>query len=124
VYRKRVKIVDATRVSILTLRPGPGSIGVILVKWFYIIFFEEATVAERVSVVEAKRTFSELLRRVGEGERFIITSHGRPVAEIGPTRHPTLEEQRQAVENILEARKGRTLGGLNVKDLVNEGRKW
>lgn len=37
-----------------------------------------------VSAAEANRSFSKLLRAVREGKRVTITSHGEPVAEIGP----------------------------------------
>ena len=39
-----------------------------------------------VSVVKAKREFSELLGRVAVGrESFTITRHGKPVAVLAPT---------------------------------------
>jgi prevent-host-death family protein len=38
----------------------------------------------RISAREANQQFSQLLRRVRDGETFIVTSHGRPVAKIGP----------------------------------------
>jgi prevent-host-death family protein len=39
-----------------------------------------------LSTAEAKRRFSELLDRVGEGERFLVSRHGRPaVALVPPT---------------------------------------
>jgi prevent-host-death family protein len=37
-------------------------------------------------VAEAKRRFSELIDRVGEGERFIVARHGKPaVALVAPS---------------------------------------
>lgn len=39
---------------------------------------------ERVTAADANRNFSTILRRVREGETFVVTSHGRPVAQIGP----------------------------------------
>ena len=36
------------------------------------------------TVYEAKAKFSELVRRVRQGERVTITYHGKPVAELGP----------------------------------------
>lgn len=38
-----------------------------------------------ISAAEANREFSKLLRAVASGERVIVTSRGRPVAEIVPT---------------------------------------
>ncbi len=37
-----------------------------------------------VSAVEANRHFSQILRSVREGESFVVTAHGRPVARIVP----------------------------------------
>ncbi len=37
-----------------------------------------------VTATEANQRFSELLREVGAGESFTITSRGKPVAEITP----------------------------------------
>ena len=35
-------------------------------------------------VAEAKNKFTHLLDRVEEGERVVITRHGKPVAELRP----------------------------------------
>ena len=37
-----------------------------------------------VAAAEANRRFSQLLRDVREGNTYIVTSHGRPVAKIVP----------------------------------------
>ncbi len=37
-----------------------------------------------VSASEANRSFSSLLRKVSQGQRFTVLSHGRPVATIAP----------------------------------------
>ncbi len=37
-----------------------------------------------VSAADANRKFSELLRAVREGQSYIVTSHGRPIAKIVP----------------------------------------
>jgi prevent-host-death family protein len=37
-----------------------------------------------VSAADANREFSKLLRRVRQGQSFVITSHGRAVAKIVP----------------------------------------
>jgi prevent-host-death family protein len=37
-----------------------------------------------ISAAEANRRFSQVLRDVGEGEQYVVTSHGRPVARIAP----------------------------------------
>ena len=37
-----------------------------------------------ISASQANRSFSSLLRRVAQGQRFTVLSHGRPVATIAP----------------------------------------
>lgn len=37
-----------------------------------------------ISAAEANRQFSKLLRGVREGATYVVTSHGRPIATIGP----------------------------------------
>lgn len=37
-----------------------------------------------IGAFEAKTRLSELLNRVGQGHVFVITKHGRPVAELRP----------------------------------------
>ena len=39
---------------------------------------------ETVSAADANRTFSRLLRSVREGRRYLVTSHGTPIARIIP----------------------------------------
>jgi prevent-host-death family protein len=37
-----------------------------------------------IGAFEAKTHFSELLAKVHEGALFIVTKHGKPVAQLGP----------------------------------------
>ena len=44
-----------------------------------------------VALHEVKGHLSEYIRRVNDGEHIVITSHGKPVAElraVGSTKHP------------------------------------
>jgi len=76
-----------------------------------------------VGAFEAKNTFSQLLDQVEHGEEIVITRRGKAVAKIVST-EPGFdrEKARRAVAGILEMSKGLSLGGLDIKDLVNEGR--
>jgi len=76
-----------------------------------------------VALYEAKNKLSGLLDQVEVGEEFVITRHGKPVARLSPVK-PAFDraKAKQAAEALLEARKGVTLGGLSIKELVNEGR--
>lgn len=43
---------------------------------------------EAISAADANRKFSLLLRGVREGRSYVVTSHGRPVARLGPVGKP------------------------------------
>jgi prevent-host-death family protein len=59
-----------------------------------------------ISAAEANRSFSRLLREVREGQSFIITAHGRPVARIVPCEGETDEPGESWAEflDFLEAK--------------------
>ena len=40
--------------------------------------------SETVGVAELRQNLSVYLRRVGQGERLVVTDRNRPVAELGP----------------------------------------
>jgi prevent-host-death family protein len=76
-----------------------------------------------VGAFEAKNRFGHLLDQVEHGEEIVITRRGKAVARLVPA-EPGFdrEKARRAVAGILEVGKGLTLGGLGLKDLINEGR--
>lgn len=43
---------------------------------------------EMISAADANREFSRLLREVRDGNSFVVTSHGRPVARVVPATEP------------------------------------
>ncbi len=60
-----------------------------------------------VSAAEANRSFSKLLRAAKSGMRVTITSHGEPVAELGPVGRASREiaereRRRIAIERLRE----------------------
>lgn len=76
-----------------------------------------------IGAFEAKSRLGTLLDWVENGEEILITRRGKPVARlvsaaVGFDR----AKVRRAIDGILETRRGVTLGGLKIKDLVNEGR--
>ena len=78
-----------------------------------------------VGAFEAKTHLSQLLDNVARGESIIITRHGEPVAQLIPAK-PARDPQALAalVEEIKRTRKGRSLRGIRIKDLVHEGHKY
>jgi len=79
---------------------------------------------EQIGLFEAKNRLSHFVDRAEKGEEILITRHGRPAAKLVPLM-PVFDRKkaRKAVEGLLKARKGLSLGGLKIKDLINEGRK-
>ena len=77
-----------------------------------------------IGTYDAKTRFSELIERVAGGEEFTITRHGSPVARLIPVKKTsTPEERRAAIEKMRELAEHNSLGGLKIKDLINEGRR-
>lgn len=77
-----------------------------------------------IGAFEAKNTLGNLLDRVEKGEEIVITRRGKPVARLAPIRSEhDVAKARAAIEAIKEMSKGVTLGGLKIKDLIEEGRK-
>lgn len=76
-----------------------------------------------VGAYDAKTHFPELLERVAAGEAFTITKHGHPVATLAPVRkQATRQDRRAAIERIRQLSQTVSLGGLKIRDLINEGR--
>ena len=53
-----------------------------------------------ISASDANQRFSELLRDVQEGESFVVTSRGRPVAKVTPVDH--LDRQGPELDALLD----------------------
>lgn len=77
-----------------------------------------------VGAYEAKTHLPKLLERVEKGERFIITRHGRPVAELVPVVKRDPDKIRKAIEDLKAFRATHNLGGLSVREMIEEGRKY
>jgi prevent-host-death family protein len=64
------------------------------------------------------------LELVEQGEEILITRHGKEVAKLVPA-HRTLDREsaKRTAAEIREMRQGVTLSGLQIRDLIDEGRK-
>ena len=65
-----------------------------------------------VTAADANRDFSKLLRAVRDGDSFVITSHGKPIAKIIPF---TTEDRVRA------AAKKRLMAHLRAQPIMNIG---
>jgi prevent-host-death family protein len=72
---------------------------------------------------EAKNKLGQLLDLVEAGEEIVITRRGKAVARlVSPRPRVDPERARKAAAAIRAMSRGVTLGGLDPKDLVAEGR--
>lgn len=74
-----------------------------------------------IGTYEAKTRFSELLEKVSQGERIVITKHGHPIAVLSPVEEK-LNSSAEAIEAIKRLGKGIELKGISIKELIEEGR--
>jgi prevent-host-death family protein len=72
-----------------------------------------------IGAFEAKSKLGQLLDWVEAGEEVIITRRGKAVARLVAADR---ERARGVAARIRARRRGITLGGLSIKDLINEGR--
>ena len=76
-----------------------------------------------VESLEARNTLSALLDMVERGEEIVITRCGKRISRmVRETDTIDREQARLAVDRIIANRKGKSLGGLKFKQLINEGR--
>ncbi len=74
-----------------------------------------------IGAYEAKTHLPKLLERVLKGERFVITRHGRPVAELTPVADRDTAGIRQAIGDMRSLRKTLARRGVRVKDVLRSG---
>ncbi len=90
--------------------------------------------AEPVSAYDAKTHLPKLLERTERGDRFVITRHGRPVAQLIPFEEGSEASLEQALDRVDRtrgrlARQGVTLSGVlargeSVRDLAHSGHRY
>ena len=67
-----------------------------------------------VSAAEANRQFSKILREVQAGETVLVTSRGRPVAQIQPPSRRTPEELEKAKQELLDFLRSQPTRNLKI----------
>ena len=76
-----------------------------------------------VGTFEAKTHLSTLLEQVERGEEIVITRHGRAVARLVPVGAVSRARLEDTVARLKSFRRGRRLGDLSAKALIEEGRR-
>jgi prevent-host-death family protein len=78
---------------------------------------------KEIGAFEAKNKFGQLLDWVEAGDEVLITRRGKVVARLVPPAEAIDPDAGiAAAARIRARRKGVTLGGLKIKDLIAEGR--
>ena len=74
-----------------------------------------------IGAYEAKTHLPKLLERVQKGERFVITRHGRPVAELTPVMDRDAVRIRAAIGELRSVRKALARRGVQIRDVLQSG---
>ncbi len=77
-----------------------------------------------VGSYEAKTHLPKLLEKVAKGERIVITKHGLPVAELVPSSGRGATDVKTVIKELKKLRKKIRLGGLSLRDMIEEGRRF
>lgn len=77
-----------------------------------------------VGAFEAKTHLPNLLDRVAKGERITITKHGVPIAMLVPVSSKDKPDIQSVIEEIKAFRRGRTLGDISLREMIEEGRRF
>ena len=77
-----------------------------------------------VGAYEAKTHLARLLEEVAAGETITITKHGVPIARLVPAVEDPREGVAEAVEAMKRFRRGRKLGDLTIREMIDEGRRY
>jgi prevent-host-death family protein len=74
-----------------------------------------------ISAAEANRRFSRLLREVRQGQSYVVTAHGEPIARIIPltAAAASREAARIALFRRLEAQPVRDIGRWSREELYD-----
>lgn len=80
---------------------------------------------QTIGAFEAKTHLAALLDRVAKGEKITITRHGIPAAVLVPVAEaePRLSHK-EIVERMRALRKRVKRGGVSVREMIAEGRRF
>ena len=79
----------------------------------------------KVGAYEAKTNLSKLLDDVASrGESIIIMKNGKPLAELRPLAERPSMSPAEAAEGLRRLSKRLKLGGISIRRLIDEGRRF
>jgi len=79
----------------------------------------------QIGAFDAKTHFSQILEKIENGEDFIITKRGKPVAKIVPFEEKKIS-RKEALKTLREMRKlyRGNPGDFNIREAIENGRKY
>jgi prevent-host-death family protein len=77
-----------------------------------------------IGAYDAKTHLPKLLERVEKGERFVITRHGRPVAELIPVAARDKAAIARAIAEVRAVRQRLARRGVRVRDVLGKSTSW
>lgn len=77
----------------------------------------------KIGAFEAKTHLADLLRRVEKGQSFEICRRGRPIARLVPPSTDEASPSPEAIRNAFHGIRRRISGPLNVRALIEAGRR-
>lgn len=72
---------------------------------------------------DAKIRWSEILRAVEKGQRYTITLHGKPIADLIPSESTQRNDVAAAVDALLRMPKVKGVSGETIRECISEGRR-
>lgn len=79
---------------------------------------------QEIGAFDAKAKLSELLRAVGQGQRYTITVRGKPVADLVPSKKTTAQADVHAAVAAMRAfKKIQGVTTSEVEAMIGEGRR-
>jgi prevent-host-death family protein len=75
-----------------------------------------------IGAYDAKTHLPKLLERVEKGERFVITRHGKPVAELIPVAARDTVAIARAIAEVRAVRQRLARRGVRLRDVLGKGR--
>jgi len=79
-----------------------------------------------MSFYEARTHLSELLDQVARGKKVLITRRGKPAALLSLPPAEAAKDVKQVIEEFkaYSKRQRRTLGGMSIREMIEEGRRF
>jgi prevent-host-death family protein len=77
-----------------------------------------------IGAYDAKTHLPKLLERVEKGERFVITRHGKPVAELIPVTARDAAAIVQAIADVRAVRQRLARRGVRLRDALGKAKSW